>query len=70
MQPRVFEEGNLVLNKHNQALPNHRGNFSSTYEGLYMVNKVFSRGALIIADMDGHNFNMPTNYDAVIQYFA
>ena len=35
-----------------------------------MVNKVFSKGALIIADMDGHNFNMPTNYDAVIQYFA
>ena len=35
-----------------------------------MVKKAFSRGALILADMDEHDFNMPTNFDAVIQYFA
>ena len=44
----------------------HKGKFSPTYEGSYMVRKAFSRGALILADMDEHNFNMPTNSDALI----
>ena len=51
-------------------MPDHRGKFALTYEGPYVVNKAFSRGALILADMDGHNFDMPTNSDDVIQYFA
>ena len=51
-------------------MPDHRGKFSLTYEGPYVVKKAFSRGALILADMDGHNFDMPTNSDDVIQYFA
>ena len=49
----------------------HRGKFALTYKGPYVVKKVFSGGALIIADMDRrHDFNMPTNSDAVIQKFA
>ena len=51
-------------------MPDLRGKFSPTHKGLYMVKKAFSGGALILADMDRHNFNMPTNSDAVIQYFA
>ena len=35
-----------------------------------MVKKAFSGGALILADMDRHDFNMPTNFDAAIWYFA
>ena len=35
-----------------------------------MVKKAFSGGALILTDMDGHDFNMPTNSDAVILYFT
>ena len=35
-----------------------------------MVKKAFSGGALILADMDGHDFNMPTNSDTIIEYFA
>ena len=66
VRPRVFEEGNLVLKKHNQAMPNHRGKFSLTYEGSYVIKKALSREALILANMDGHDFNMPTNFDAVI----
>ena len=46
-------------------MPDHKGKFTSTYKGLYAVKK-----ALIIANMDGHDFNMPTNFDAVIQFFA
>ncbi|XP_075636739.1 uncharacterized protein LOC142608974 [Castanea sativa] len=62
----VFEEGNLVLKKHNQAIPNHKGKFSLTYKGLYVVKKAFYKGALILANMDGHDFNMPANSDAII----
>ena len=69
-RPKVFEEGDLVLKKCNQAMPNHRGKFALTYEGLYVVKKAFSRGNLILADMDGHDFNMPANSNAVIRYFA
>ena len=31
--PRVFEDGDLVLRKCNQAMPDHKGKFSPTYEG-------------------------------------
>lgn len=67
---KVFEEVDLVLKKRNQAIPDHRGKFALAYKGSYVVKKAFSRGALILADMDGHDFNMPTNSNALIQYFA
>ena len=51
-------------------MPDHRGKFAPTYEGPYMIKKAFSRRALILVDMDGHDFNMPTNSNAVIRYFA
>ena len=70
VRPKVFKKGSLVLKKRNQAMPDHRGKFSPTYEGLYMVMKAFSEGALILPNMDGHDFNMPINSNAVIQYFA
>ena len=68
--PRVFKEDDLVLKKRNQAMPDHKGKFAPTYKGPYVVKKAFSGGALILADMDRHNFNTPTNSDAIIQYFA
>ena len=70
VRPRVFEEGSLVFRKHNQVMPDHRGKFALTNEGPYMVKKAFSGGALILANMDGYDFNMPTNSNVVIQYFA
>ena len=51
-------------------MSDHRGKFSLTYEGPYVVKKTFFGGALILANMDGNDFNMPTNFDAVMQYFA
>ena len=51
-------------------MPDLRGKFSPTHEGLYMVKKAFSGGALILADIYGHDFNMPTNLDTVIKYFT
>ena len=34
------------------------------------VKKAFSGGALILDDIDGRDFNMPTNSNTVIWYFA
>ena len=48
----------------------HKRKFAPTYEGQYVVKKAFSRGALILADMDNHDFNMPSNFNVVIRYFA
>ena len=48
----------------------HRGKFAPTHEGPYVVKKAFFEGALILDNMDGHDFNMPTNSDVVIWYFA
>ena len=47
-------------------MPDHSGKFAPTYKGPYVVKKALSKGALILADMNGHDFNMPTNFDAVI----
>ena len=66
VRPRVFEKGDLVLKKRNQAMPDHRGKFAPTYEGLYVVKKAFSEGALILANMDRNDFNMPNNSDTII----
>ena len=54
------------MKKRNQAMPDHKGKFTPTYEGPYVVKKAFSKEALILADMDGNDFNMPTNSDAVV----
>ena len=51
-------------------MPDHRGKFSPPYEGPYVEKKAFSKGSLILADMDRHDFNMPTNSDVVMWYFA
>ena len=46
------------MKKHNQAMLD------------YVLKKAFSKGALILIDIDGHDFNIPSNSDVVIQYFA
>jgi len=51
-------------------MPGHEGKFALIYKGTYMVKKAFSEGAMILANIYGKDFNMPTNSDAVIQYFA
>ena len=58
------------MKKRNQATPDHKGKFAPTYEGPYVVKKACFGGALILANMDRHDFNMPTNFDAVIWHFA
>ena len=48
------------MKKQNQALLDHRGKFTLTYEGPYVVKKAFLEGALILAYMCKVEFNQPS----------
>lgn len=52
------------------AMHDHRRKSAPTYVGPQVVKKAFSGGALILVNMDELDFNIPTNFDAVIQYFT
>ncbi len=68
--PREFLSGDLVLKK---ILPNQsdpRGKWSPTYEGPYVVKKVFSDGALILTHVDREELPRPVNSDIVKRYYA
>ena len=66
--PRQFKEGGLVLKK---ILPNKqdpRGKWALNWQGLYVLKKVFSRGALTLTEMDGDELLSPINFDAMKNY--
>jgi len=70
VRPRQFRESDLILKV---ILPIHndtRGKWTPNYEGPYVVKKAFSGGALILVTMDGEEFPIPVNYDAVKKYYA
>ncbi|KAK7323703.1 hypothetical protein VNO77_27193 [Canavalia gladiata] len=65
VHPREFQEGDLVIKK---LLPMQKalhGKWSPNYQGPYVVKKAFSRGALILEDMDGKDLPNPINLDAI-----
>ena len=65
MKPRRFEVDDLIVRKiiFNNSDP--QAEFTSNYEGLYIVKKVLSGGALILVDMAGTELAYPVNADAV-----
>ena len=68
--PCKFRERDLVLKKVSQAQKDHRGKWAPNYEGPFVLKKVFSRGALLLASMDGEELPSPMNSDIVKQYYA
>ncbi|KAI5409831.1 hypothetical protein KIW84_055331 [Lathyrus oleraceus] len=63
-------EADLVLKKILSLKPDSRGKWTPNYEGQYVINRAFSGGALILTKMDGEEFTLPVNADAVKKYFA
>ena len=68
--PRQFQKGELVFKRISQNRQDPRGKSSPNWEGPYVVKKALSRGALILAEMDGKKFSSPTNADIVKKYYA
>ena len=69
IRPRHFNEGDLVLKKILPNVRDPRGKFTPNYEGPYVVRRVLSGGALILAEMDGPNLRDPVNSDVVKLYY-
>ncbi|XP_070002843.1 uncharacterized protein [Nicotiana sylvestris] len=53
VKPRQFAPGKLVLKKIFSHKDEAKGKFSPNWQGPYMVHRILTRGALILAEMDG-----------------
>ena len=70
VRARRFSEGDLVLKKVSQAQKDNRGKWAPNYEGPFVVKRAFSRGALVLTNMDGEELPSPVNSDVVKRYYA
>ncbi|XP_015169020.1 uncharacterized protein [Solanum tuberosum] len=66
---RTFEVGQLVLKHIFPHQEEYKGKFAPNWQGQYVVHKVLSRGALVLAEMDGQLWRKAINSDAVKRYY-
>ena len=69
VKPRHFSPGQLVLK---WIFPNQdeaTGKFSPNWQGPYIVSRVLTGGALILAEMDREVWPKPINSDSVKKYY-
>ncbi|KAI5426500.1 hypothetical protein KIW84_032077 [Lathyrus oleraceus] len=67
---RVYQIGDLVIKRIILPQGDPRGKWTPTYEGSFVVKKVSSGGAMMLATMDGEEFPHPVNADIVKKYYA
>lgn len=67
---RQFTPGQLVLKQIFPHQDEAKGKFSPNWQGPYMVHRVVTEGALILAEMDGGIWPKPINSDAVKRYYV
>ena len=56
-----------------KILPNQqdqKGKWAPNWDGLYVVKRAFSGGALILTEMDENDLHSLINSDAVKKYYA
>lgn len=70
VRPQNYQVGDLVLKRIILPQGDPRGKWTPTYEGPFVVKKVFSGGAMMLATMDGEDFPLSVNADVVKKYFA
>ena len=70
VHPRSFREGDLVLKRILQFQKDHRGKWTPNYESPLVVKFFFSRGALLLTNMDDVELKNPMNLDYVRRYYA
>ncbi|XP_015072426.1 uncharacterized protein LOC107016482 [Solanum pennellii] len=58
---RTFEVGQLVLKRIFPHQEEYKGKFAPNWQGSYVVHKVLSRGALVLAEMDGRVWRKAIN---------
>ena len=67
---RVYQAGDLVIKRIILPQGDPRGKWTPTYEGPFVIKKIFSSGAMILTTMDGEDFLHPVNADIVKRYYA
>ena len=70
IRPIVFKEGDLILKKILSTSGEDQSKWALNYEGLYMVKKAFSSGALILTMMDEEDLLKAVNIDTIKKYYA
>ncbi|XP_019229044.1 PREDICTED: uncharacterized protein LOC109210130 [Nicotiana attenuata] len=70
VKPRQFKPGQLVLKRIFPHQNEAKGKFAPNWQGPYMVHRVLTGGALILAEMDGEVWPKPINADAVKRYYV
>ena len=70
VRPCKFHEGDLVLKKVSHNVKDSRGKWAPNYEGPFVVKRAFSKGALVLTNMDGEELPSPVNSDLVKRYYA
>ena len=70
VKPKVYQADDLVIKRIVLPQTDPRGKWTPTYKGPFVVRKVFSGGAMILATVDGEDFPHPVNADIVKKYYA
>ena len=70
VRPRTFEVGQLVLKRIFPHQDEYRGKFAPNWQGLYMVHKVLSGGALVLPEMDDTAWPKPINSYVFKRYYV
>ena len=70
IRPRVYQVGDLVMKCIIIPQGDPRGKWTPTYEGPFIVKRVFSGSAMMLTTMDGEDFPHPINAYIVKKYYA
>ena len=70
VEPRVFNEGDLVLTYDQRHDKLGKGKFESMWYGPFIVSKVLEKGANELVDYDGVPFRKPRNGLYLKRYYA
>ena len=70
IKPQVYQTGDLVIKRIILPQGHPRGKWTPTYEGPFVVKKVFSGGAMMLTTMDDEDFLHHVNANIVKKYCA
>lgn len=70
VRPQSYKPGDLVIKRIILPQGDPRGKWTPVYEGPFVVQKLFSSGAMMLVTMDGEYFPHPVNADIVKKYFV
>ena len=65
-----IKESDLVLKLTRPIMTDSRGKFKPNWEGSYLVKKLFSKGIVIIFNLEQNEFREPINLDKLKKYFV